>query len=248
MIVVIILALIPQYNRESFGFLSFDFLFGSNNSIQEDKPEIDDEVYNLLEKADAETNDEKEHISITKENFRVLVENIRLPDEFNWESETSCIYGEDSLVEKNILSYENGRYKLEIYSADTLVKTIEDDGTTTAVTVHTPIASSNNYPSGSTDVFAEASLPTPQSFLDLPKDTLSYDFTMSKGSFGNMVDLTFTYLYGNCTYRESYRISLDYGVVLSAETYEDEVLVYKLTTSKLRGAFDKANTTQTITE
>ena len=89
------------------------------------------------------------------------------------------------------------------------------------------------YPSGTSDVFAEGMLPSVYSFLDLPEDTTEFDYSLYKGKYGNCTDLDFAYTLGETEFRESYTVSLDFGLVVAAKTYQNEELVYELETEEL---------------
>ncbi len=196
--------------------------------------------------------DEVEIIRVSEENFRTVVENIVPPEAYEWKFEVTTYSGEDSLTELNTLAFDGEKYEIAITVDGVLQRSIVDDGQNVTVSEFVPQLSSNSFPSKMADVFSLCRLATPESFLTLPPETVDFDCSLTKGVYGNIALLEFSYTIGDeqqedvtkdeqqesLLCREKYRISLDYGLVISAETYENEALVYELETLTLKDSLE----------
>lgn len=211
-------------------------------------------------------------IGITESNFRTVIEQINPIDRYVWDFEVTTLDALGQLTEQYNLVCDSGTYSATVRKDGELVRTIEDDGEDVTVSEYIPYFQSNRYSSHLTDVFSRCRLATPESFLSLPEDVTDFNYNISKGIYGNMVELEFSYVLTadadgesqdippqdlpadddkqaeddaseektGLLMREKYRISLDYGLVVNAETYENDVLVYKLETVTLSQETDKA--------
>lgn len=175
----------------------------------------------------------KTPVSVTKENFRAVADSIEVPDNYVWEATVTAYYSDKTLMQNVKLSRNAPEYRLDIMKDGRTVKSISDDGESITVTEYTPAISSAVYPSGTSDVFSEGMLPSVYGFLNLPYDTTEFEYTLSKGSYGNTAELVFSYNLGEAVFTEYYTISLDYGLVVTAKTYQGDELVYELETTKL---------------
>ena len=175
----------------------------------------------------------KTPVSVTKENFRAVIDSIEVPDNYTWEAVVTAFYSDKTLTRNVKLVCNAPEYRLDVTQDGRTVKSITDDGENITVTEYTPVLSSAFYPSGTSDVFSEGMLPSVYGFLNLPYDTTEFEYTLSKSSYGNTAELSFSYTLGETAFSEYYTISLDYGLVVTAKTYQGDELVYELETTKL---------------
>ena len=171
-------------------------------------------------------------VSVTKENFRAVIDSVMIPESYSWKAKVKTHYAEKPLTEEVRLEHSDTGYRLEISQNGRIRKSVVDDGESITVTEYAPERSAV-YPSGTSDVFAEGMLPSVYSFLDLPEDTTEFDYSLYKGKYGNCTDLDFAYTLGETEVRESYPVSVDFGLVVAAKTYQNEELVYELETEEL---------------
>jgi|GEM_PF-3224042 len=169
--------------------------------------------------------------NITHDNLKAMIENIKPENNYYWETMTTVFSKKESIKSKNIIRFYKGSYRIELYdSKNKLTKLIADNKTSTVV--ENAEGASQTFPSGTLSLASQAGVAEMSKFLTLPQDA-SYHFTLVESDFGDLLNLTFDYSYETYTQKEIYWISLDYGLVVRAETYENGELAYLLETEKL---------------
>lgn len=165
-----------------------------------------------------------------------LLENISPVENYNHKIEFKSFYEEKSLVKNVSLSRKNGLYSAYIIENDNrIVKEISESASTVTITSY---MNSDPYEA----VFERANfnisdecgfIINVDAFLDSGFELDSATFTQLENEYGTAVKITFADSLGAHSCTESYIISMDYGVVLSAECHEDGLLVYSMSTKEL---------------
>lgn len=166
---------------------------------------------------------------ITHDRVKELIRAVIPPERYCWYY-TSVLYSTDgSLSRKGILIYDNGDYKNELYDGeDTLIKTVSlRDGELFVAQNGIETALSAD----STTFFAESGISETASFLSEEGEEFSY--TLAESDYGTLLYADFTVEKGAYRQRQEYYISLDYGMVVRADCYENDSLIYHLETNAL---------------
>lgn len=133
-------------------------------------------------------------------------------------------------INKNNRIWRDGNmYRIEIYSENKLFQTIICDGENVFVSD----ADGKGQKYKNTDEFSlesQAGIPSPTDFLDNP-DVTDLDITLVRSENDNVYKVTYSYI-GILQYETVY-ISLEYGIVMNAETLYNDEIVYKMMTNEV---------------
>lgn len=160
-----------------------------------------------------------------KEMLRAIVP----PARYSWYYTTELYSSVDSLSRHGILSYVDGDIRIELYDEnDTLLKTVlTEDGVLYSERdeKRTELASDDG------NVFIEAGMVSPDTFLEDTGDDFTY--SLRESDYGTVLFASFSTQKETYSQRQEYTVSLDYGVVLRADCYENEKRIYHLETTAL---------------
>ncbi len=196
----------------------------SNNSFD------DDFLYESIEK---HPNDSYQIFpNITHDNVKHLLRNVVTPENFCWYYR-SALYSESGVLSENgILLADGDKYKIEIYSIDNqLKKTVIKEGELVSVSMGSNNVSPVTYTSTEFSLFSEAGVPDASSFINNTSEQFTY--ALADNEYGSMIQCRFENSVGNYTQTEEYYISLDYGIVVKAQCFENDNLIYSLETTAL---------------
>lgn len=172
---------------------------------------------------------------ITVDNMNKLLNSLESHSIFYWES-TSQVFSPDSSITKKCKSRISGnKYNVEIYDANNIViKSFISNGTDTVISnFSSGKSSSSTYLKGIFDFYSDAGLISVDSFKDMDFSEGKTEIRHIKNEQYNLVSFKYTYDRNGVTVRNEYGISLDYGVVLFAECFENDIPVYKQSTQSI---------------
>ncbi len=178
-----------------------------------------------------------EEISLNSNNIKNLVMNIT-PAENYRQSIYVVNYSDDAEKnEKMSIVCKGGYYDIIVMDSDGhLIKNVSESDTKTSVTVLSTDGVLENFEvdKGSFSVWEEVGIIlNSNNFISSDYELAETDFMVQYGDFGAEAIFEFVTDFQNYSQREIYTLSLDYGIVISAECYEEDVLVYSMKTSSL---------------
>lgn len=166
---------------------------------------------------------------LSEETVMSLLKTAEMPASFCWYYRSTLYSTRRSRTRTGILKFEQENRRVELYAPDgTLEKTVtENDGKVSVRTVD----GSADFSSGAVSMFAEAGVPEVASFLENAGD--DWTFSLVESDYGTLLYAEFLHEKGAYRQLEQYYISLDYAIVVRADCYENDVLVYSLNTTAL---------------
>lgn len=166
---------------------------------------------------------------IPAKRVKELLSAVKTPESFCWYYTHTLNSSRISQKEFGIARFDVDTYKIEVYdNSSQLKKTVlEDNGT---VVINTD-GNSKEFVSFFTDPFKEAGVPSLSDFLKT--DTLNMTYSLVESEYGSLIYAQFVSTKGPYMQTEQYYISLDYGIVVRADCYENGILVYHLETNAL---------------
>ena len=197
-------------------------------------PGDEGKIYDSLKSGKNEYDNITVYPMVSFDNVKNLILDIRPKDSFYWNYKYTIYSGRKSLSQIGVLSFSDNVYNLKKYSSgNILVKSVTQNEKNTTVKTYTKGVENEKTFSGNThSIFAEAGVPVVETFLDVA-DKENYTFTLADSDFGKLLLVTFKNTKGELSIIENYYISLDYGLVVRTESYENGVLVYLLETTLL---------------
>lgn len=211
--------LIGTYNE-----VSDDNQYGNNNVV--DSMVYDDYYSGLVTSSE-----------ITYENARVLLESIVPAD--NYSQDISVQYFQNNkknpYIEKISVNRRKGLYSATVMDlASGIVKTIQEKNNVISVLPEGKEENWYELPKGEFDISDECGfILTVENFINSQSLLEQASFSLSKGNFGSEITIVFDSVIDGYTQKEQYTVSLDFGVVISAECYENDTLVYSMSTNNL---------------
>ena len=109
----------------------------------------------------------------------------------------------------------------------------EKDGTTSVSVRRGKETHTASYPTGDIDFAGEIGvILTHEDFLKTAGDD-GYTYSLISSDDGTLMLITFTSQSGAYTQTQTYKLNLDYGIVTEAWCYENDKLIYALSTGRL---------------
>ena len=109
----------------------------------------------------------------------------------------------------------------------------EKDGTTSVSVLRGNETHTASYPTGDIDFAGEIGvILTHEDFLKTAGDD-GYTYSLVSSDDGTLMLITFTSQSGTYTQTQTYKLNLDYGIVTEAWCYENDKLIYALSTGRL---------------
>ncbi len=170
--------------------------------------------------------------TISAENLNVILNSLETRQSFYWES-VSEMYSGENVVTRYCKSRISGdKYNVEILdNSDNIIKKIVCNGIQTVVAKYSDgIADIGAYSQGIFDFFSDASLISVDYFKNTDFSNGNCEIKLIQNEQYNLVSISYDYDRNGISVKNNYSLSLDYGVVLFAESYENDVLVFKQTT------------------
>jgi hypothetical protein len=212
-------------------------LFGSDGSSQsEDIPDKtvlpgdDEKIYNSLRNEQYDTISVYPDISF--DTVKELISDVEMPESYYWYFKSTIYSSKKSRSYEGIMKFDKGNYRIELYSdSGDLEKTVIEDSGIISVQTYSGNANIAEFSASSTTVFAEAGVPSASAFIE--SDGEIYSYSLIESEYGTLLYAEFESKKDNFSQTEQYYISLDYGIVVRADCYENGVLVYSLKTASL---------------
>lgn len=242
-LVVVLLLCGIVFGLNKIGVFSFsDFfreLFGLPERQVNVLPHDDGKIYQSL--SDGKSGEDVTvKVSLTPENVKSLLESVTLADDYYQEAQyTVFAENSQSIRRKAVIRRTDALTSISLYDeAGTLFKRIEQLEKGVRVT---NISSDGNetwseFPDGSISAEQESGvIMTHADFLDgnLSSQFDESSYSVAYSSYGTVMLITFEKSDEKYKRTQKYWLSLDYGVVVRAECYENDSLVYLLETLSL---------------
>lgn len=228
-----------------FGIVATNIYFGGidfNKKDKNDTPDIpgkvqlpgdNEKIYASLESEKNE--DSHVYPDISHETVKELLGALETPDIYYWYYNSTVISSTKERTTNGILKYNNGTYMIEKYSGDTeskLEKTVVlRDGVVTVQTYDRQQASVAEFNAETTSAFIEAGVPEISTFTS--DEGAGFRYSIHDSEYGKLIYAEFESKKENYSQEQRYYISLDFGIVIKAECYENGSLVYALNTITL---------------
>ena len=210
-------------------------VLGTYKESEADGPEKNNEVVNSI----IYKNNDEFFITasdITYENARLLLKNISPSDNYIHEitveyyNDGKSYYGEKIKVVRN-----KGLYSANIYNSNSkIIKSIKEKETSFVVSYNDDSKNNAEFPKGTFNISDECSfILNADNFLTGSFSLNEASFSVSNGAYGGEITIVFDNVLDGYIQKEKYVISLDFGVVISAECYENDELIYKMKTKSI---------------
>lgn len=179
-----------------------------------------------------------EHASeLTYENARELIEAVLPVSAYKHEMTVEYLSGGEKVSSEIVsLICSDGLYRASVSDIDgNPKKYVSENADSTVVTVFEGGESAELvYPKTTFDISDECGfIIKADNFLESDYELDEATFYLENGSYGAELTITFDTVLGEYTQTEVYTLSLDYGVVVFAECFENENLVYSMSTKSL---------------
>lgn len=173
---------------------------------------------------------------ITHERVKELLSAVVPPERYCWYYTTTLCSSAKNLTRNGILIYGGGDCKIEVYNEGSILyKTVSLRGGSLFTEQN---GVETELPSDKNSVFTEAGVVSLSSFLEDSGEDFSY--TLAESDYGTLLFASFAVEKGSYRQTQEYYISLDYGIVVRADCYENDTLIYHLETNALYELSDSA--------
>ncbi len=172
---------------------------------------------------------------LTPENVRLILSALKPATEYTHDVKFSVISKKSSFTQRAHITKNEDVY-CAFYMSDTgnIEKQILRDSENTYInTLVNGNIKTASYPNGEIDFSAETGvIITHEAFFEAADDP-QYSFEIKSDDLGAVMLIEFTSVMGNYSQRQEYTLNLDYGIVTEAKCYENQSLIYELTTNSL---------------
>lgn len=166
---------------------------------------------------------------ISHDKVKLLLKDVSLRESFCWYFKSTLYSSKKSVTEHGTVKFDSGNYRIELFDAAmSLKKTIIQENDVVFVRTDTE---SSEFSAMFTNVFNEAGVPGVSDFVSSGEQ--DYVFTLIESDYGTLLFAEFINSKNEYSIKEQYYISLDFGIVVRADCYENERLVYSLETTAL---------------
>lgn len=167
-------------------------------------------------------------------NLRSMLSSLETYENYYWECSAKVYSAADSSIKDCKLRISGKKYNLEIFDEfGNLLKKYVSDGENTSITDYRLGNGSKVYKSGIFDFYHDASIISIDYFRENDFTENNCEIQLIEKDSFNLVSLVHSYDRNGMDIRNHYMISLDFGVVLFAQCYENESLVYNFTTNSI---------------
>lgn len=166
---------------------------------------------------------------IPAEKVKELLRDIEIPESFCWYYTHTLNSSRTFVKESGIARFDVDSYKIEVYDESShLKKTVIEDNSIVSVDIN---GNSKEFSSLFTDAFKEAGVPSLSDFLH--SDSLDLKYSLVESEYGSLLYAEFVSHKNGYSQVEQYYISLDYGIIVRADCFENGILIYNLETNAL---------------
>lgn len=242
-LVVVLLLCAIVFGLNKIGVFSFsDFfreLFGLPERRVNVLPYDDGKIYQSLSDGTS-GGDVTVKVSLSPENVKALLENVTLADDYYQETQYTVFAGNSqSIKRKAVIRRTESLTGISLYDeSGALFKRIEQLPKGVRVTNISADGNetSSEFPYGTITAEQESGvIMTHTDFLDgnLSSQFDESSYSVAYSSYGTVMQITFEKSDERYIRTQKYWLSLDYGIVVRAECYENDSLVYLLETLSL---------------
>lgn len=196
-------------------------------------PGDDGEIYASLHSG--EQNSVTVYPDISKDSVIALLnESLNQQSDYTWYYKSTLISRDNAVSENGIFKCTDGTYRVDIFDGyNSLLKSVQDDGDIISVQLFNNISGQGerDYSSDSISIFEEIGVPAVEDFIN--SDDSQFDYSFVDSDYGKLLYAAFTTTSGSYSQLQEYYISLDFGLVVRADCYENEIPVYMLETVSL---------------
>jgi hypothetical protein len=196
-------------------------------------PGNDEKIYSSLD--NEAFSDVHSYPEISHQTVKSLLSSLSTPEIYYWYYNSTIISSSKERTVNGIMKFNNGSYMIENFAGSsdgTLLKTIiEENGVVTVQTYSNARTSTAEFDSSSTNAFIEAGVPDITTFLS--DEGENFNYSLHDSEYGKILYAEFVSEKNSYSQEQRYYISLDFGIVIKAECYENGRLVYDLSTITL---------------
>ncbi len=194
------------------------------------------EIFKHIGLDSSESDFEYSYPAVTPEKLSVLLDSAVPYDNFYWESTARVISSSDERIYRCNSRISGNKYNIEILDKNnfTVRKCISDGGSTVVIENSEYGGSKSRvYKRGLTDFYSDASIVSIDYFKNFDFTSVDTEILHIEKEGFNLVSVTYSYDRNDIKIKNNFLLSLDYGVVLFAESFEDDELVYALNTESI---------------
>ena len=172
---------------------------------------------------------------MTPESVRTMLSALTPKKTYAHDLEYTVYSGNVGSSRRVVLYWLNDAYLAYYVSpgAGAYKQVFEKDGTTSISVSRHNETHTAAYPTGDIDFAGEIGvILTHEDFLKTAGDD-GYTYSLVSGDDGTLMLITFTSQSGTYTQTQTYKLNLDYGIVTEAWCYENDKLIYALSTGRL---------------
>lgn len=207
-------------------------LFGLSTDNPSDSP---DSATEFLKPEDAFGDYTVLRAELSAETVRDMLENLTPAESYMQDLQYTLFSSHGSVSQRIVISRNAGTSTAYYISSGARAtrQVIERDGTLTVNTTVGNNLRSVSYPSAAVGFDEQIGvIRTHKDFLATADDT-AYTYSLLSGEDGTVMLISFTSQLGSLTQEQTYYLNLDYGVVTSADCYENGEPVYSLSTNAI---------------
>ncbi|MBP5245952.1 MAG: hypothetical protein J6036_05815 [Clostridia bacterium] len=196
---------------------------------------LSEDVDKTLKSGDSYAGTETDKADLTVENAKKILTSI-IPAENTVQDVQFTVYSDNSSVSQRVVLFRShaGR-RAYFISGNTASKQVVEasDGSITVNTLANGRVNTVTYAAGSFDISDEiGAVLTHEAFIEVA-DEDNYTYSLVSGENGSEMIINFISHIGSYVQLQVYNINLDYGAVVSAKCYENDKLIYSLTTNSI---------------
>lgn len=167
-------------------------------------------------------------------NLRSMLSSLEMYDTYYWECNAEIFSSAGRILKDCKIRISGDKYNLEVFDeyGNTLKKYVSD-GTKTSISDYFSGNENKVYQSGIFDFYSDASIISVEYFKENDFTEENCEIQHIKKESFNLVSLIHSYERSGTSIRNHYMISLDFGVVLFAQCYENDTLVYNFSTKSI---------------
>lgn len=204
----------------------------SENNFNTNKTVLPGDEEKIYQSISGVSNDSVKLVpDITHEQVKEMLNTLSPPSSFCWYYTHTLYSSKKSNTTTGILKIDGGNYRIETYNTDGfLMKSIIGEGDGISVLNNT-YGTVSEFSSESTSVFIEAGVPDIEKFAS--DSGTDFEYTLVNSIYGTLLFAHFESEINGYSQTEEYYISLDYGIVIKADCFENGNVIYSLATTAL---------------
>ncbi len=238
LVIVFLMVVAISFWLRSVNIIRFpDFIENIISSRDEDIDTYTQRGYEIFEHISTELKSDTTRIypSLDSASLKNILDNLDTYDNFFWQSTSTTYFGNKEMTKHCKSRISGNRYNIEILDINgRLIKKCLCNGHNVQISdTDSYFESAKDYKQGIIDFYSDASVISIDYFKKLDMDNIPYEIYRITDSDYNLLSVSFEYQRNGVTVKNNFLVSLDFGVVLFADSYENDVLVYKLITDSI---------------